>query len=430
MRIWIDFNKLREELDFQKVLDHYQVRLHGKGDQMVGPCPMPGHTGERKSDSFSANLGKKIFQCFSCHAKGNILDFAVLMDNRDPKSGEETRKTAIELARRFQLQHVGSERKSPRPPEVPPKHPPLPVSINAPLDFELRDLDYDHEYLPSRGFNREIIELFGLGVCSRGKFAGRLAIPIHNQQSELVGYAGRLVQEGDAPKYLFPGSHIHNGVNYEFKKSLLLYNAHRIEAPVDDLIVVEGFASVWWLTQHGYPDCVALMGSSMSEEQARLIESLLSQEGQVTLFLDGDSAGIKGGQMIKDGLGKRWKIRTVSVMAAQPTDLKPEALDLLLRTQETDQPEERAKAICELILKFPCLKRLRIQPEQWEAESFDRQSLKFSSGERLAAQFVLGVWNPQTKWECGRFDLMEAASRFDEDHRHVILEWLQNPWWP
>jgi DNA primase len=96
----------------------------------------------------------------------------------------------------------------------------------------------------------------------------RIAIPLHNSAGPLVGYAGRLVDDrnvsDERPKYLFPGPRERDGKRWEFHKGELLYNLYRIERPVHDLIIVEGFASVWWLHQHGRPNAVALMGHSIS----------------------------------------------------------------------------------------------------------------------------------------------------------------------
>src|SRR6202021_3570825 len=77
----------------------------------------------------------------------------------------------------------------------------------------------------------------------------------------------------------------------EFHKSLLLYDAHRITAPVDHLFVVEWFPAAWWLWQAEYRNVVALMGSHCSEEQAKLIVELTKTDGKVWLIPDGDEAG-------------------------------------------------------------------------------------------------------------------------------------------
>ena len=87
---------------------------------------------------------------------------------------------------------------------------------------------------------------------------------------------------------------------YEFHKLLLLYNAQRIPKPVDDLVVVEGFASVWWLTQMGFPHVVALMGWVMSEEQAKIVLELVSPTGRVWMIPDGDESGLRCAHSVFD----------------------------------------------------------------------------------------------------------------------------------
>jgi DNA primase len=79
MSTWIDFKALRQTISFSKVLDHYGFKGKGSGSQVQGFCPLPNHTGERKkSKSFSANIDRGVFQCFSCRGKGNVLDLIAL----------------------------------------------------------------------------------------------------------------------------------------------------------------------------------------------------------------------------------------------------------------------------------------------------------------------------------------------------------------
>jgi hypothetical protein len=60
----------------------------------------------------------------------------------------------------------------------------------------------------------------------------RIATPLHNAQGRLIGYAGRLVDDeaicDNTPKYLFPGSRERDGKQYEFHKSLVVYNLYRL----------------------------------------------------------------------------------------------------------------------------------------------------------------------------------------------------------
>jgi DNA primase len=102
----------------------------------------------------------------------------------------------------------------------------------------------------------------------------------------------------DNPRYRLPSKRERDGKIFEFRKTLFLYNGFRVKAPVDDLIVVEGFTGVWWLTQHGFPSVVATMGADCSEKQAELIVSLVKPNGMVWIMPDGDAAGLRHAQTL------------------------------------------------------------------------------------------------------------------------------------
>jgi DNA primase len=294
MSTWIDFKELRSKLDFEQVLRHYCVEVKRKGNQHHGYCPLPNHNGKKNSPSFSASLERGIFQCFGCGAKGNILDFAAMMSKVDPKDGAALHSVAVDLQKRFCPDTALAEKQTGQKPAKPDTQG-LPVVVNAPLDFELKGLNREHPYLFNRGFSKETIEHFGLGFCSRGYLKDRMAIPLHDQEGNLVGYAGRVVDDStiseDNPRYRLPGERQREGKIFEFRKTLFLYNGSRIKAPVDDLIVVEGFTSVWWLNQNGMPHVVGTMGADCSEPQAELIVSLVKPNGHVWLMPDGNQTG-------------------------------------------------------------------------------------------------------------------------------------------
>lgn len=336
MAEWVDFRQLRQDLDFRKVLAHYGVRLKGERNQQQVFCPLPTHRGERKTPSFSVNLERHIWQCFgSCQCGGNLLEFAVLMDGGNPKIPADVRKTALALQRQF-LGDGASRRKSRLAPLVKeavsqPQQADTAstagrqVLVNVPMDFELKDLDHGHPYLLDRGFTPETIAHFGLGYCNRGLMKERVVIPLHNPAGKLVGYAGRWAREDGIseknPKYRFPSDRERNGVIHEFHKSLLLYNAHRIKKPVDDLVVVEGFPSVWWLWQHKFQNVVALMGASCSAEQACLLADLVRPGGCIWVFSDGDDAGDRCAASAFMHVGALRQMRYVPVdRDKQPTD--------------------------------------------------------------------------------------------------------------
>jgi DNA primase len=297
MNNWIDFKELRGKLDFEQLLRHYGVEVKRRGNQHHGFCPLPNHIGKKNSPSFSAQLEKGIFQCFGCGAKGNVLDFAALMEKTDPKDGAALHTVAVELQKRFcpELRDAPQAKKKAAEKPAKPETKGLPVVVNAPLGFDLKGLDAKHPYLLNRGFSQDTIDFFGLGFCSRGMLKERVAIPLHDPDGKLVGYAGRVVDDStiseDNPRYRLPSKREHDGKLFEFRKTMFLYNGFRFKAPVDDLIVVEGFTGVWWLHQNAWPHVVGLMGADCSERQAELIVSLVKPSGRVWLMPDGNQTG-------------------------------------------------------------------------------------------------------------------------------------------
>jgi DNA primase len=335
---WIDFHELREKLDFRTVLEHYGVTINAKNHiQHHGPCPLPTHEGTPRSPSFSANFDKKIWRCFRCNAQGNILDFATRMEGLDPGDPADVRKTAIILGERYGIvsnrPKSGGKLKSPSVAQPSGK-----TIINGALDFTLKGLDPDHPYLLQRGFTPDTIKRFELGFCSRGLMKDRIAIPLRDYDGKLIGYAGRVVDDSliteDNPKYRFPAPRDRNGVRYEFSKSLFLYNGHAIGDSAEELTIVEGFASVWWLTQHGYPNTVALMGSTVSPQQIELLVSMLPRNGRVRIFTDGNQAGQFCAESLLKQLSPYRYVRWLVLKdGKRPTDCTAAELEELLPRQ-------------------------------------------------------------------------------------------------
>jgi DNA primase len=331
---WIDFKVLRACLDFTQILEHYKVEVKRKGGQHMGFCPLPNHNGKRNSPSFSANLEKGIFQCFGCGAKGNVLDFAALMENANPKDGGALREIALKLQKQF-CPELGEKSgkpaaDKPAPPKKAEPKDERPVIINQPLNFELKELNAEHPYLLGRGFTPETIGHFGLGYCGRGMLKTRVAIPLRDADGKLVGYAGRVVDDStiteENPRYRFPGKREKDGTVFEFRKTLFLYNGFRIKAPVANLAVVESFTGVWWLNQNGLPLVVGTMGDC-SEQQAELIVASVKPGGHVWIAPDGDKAGERHAQTLLSLIASHRFVRWVKMAdGKQPTDLSREEL--------------------------------------------------------------------------------------------------------
>lgn len=354
----IDFAELRSRLSFANVLVHYRVQGKEKGkDQWQGYCPLPSHVhkgdgGKPRSPSFSVNTTRGIYNCFGCGGKGNVLEFVTRMEGFDPENGDELRKGALRAEEIFvgnvdkpQQELSTAKVLTPAPSEAPAeKEDALPVAVNAPLDFVLQGLDATHSYLGDRGFSVETIAMFGLGYCNRGLMKGRIAIPLHNTLGELIGYAGRIIDDAliddDNPKYRFPGERVRDGTRHVFRKSAFLYNGCAIERPSltqrnVDVVIVEGFPSVWWLTQHGITNVVATMGSSISDEQVEILVALLEDDARIWIVPDGDAAGERLATEALKRLAFHFFVRLMELpKGTQPTDLDEDQIDVIFASRE------------------------------------------------------------------------------------------------
>jgi len=283
---WVDFKEIKENVSMEEILDHYGLLkgLKRRKDELIGFCPIHDENHYNKN-SFCISTVKNNWHCFSCGAGGNVLDFVAAMENVD------IRQAGLLIQKRFGIasqenKKLTKEKQKIEEPKEEKKEPG--ETVNPPLTFELKTLDPEHPYLKERGLKEETIEEFGLGFCKKGLMKGRIVIPIHNENGELVAYVGRY--PGDPPegesKYKFPT---------KFKKSLVVFNLNRVKNGVQDkgLILVEGFFDVFNLWQAGVRNVVSLMGTSMSGEQEKLIVEAVGRNGRVALMFDSDEAGAK-----------------------------------------------------------------------------------------------------------------------------------------
>jgi DNA primase len=328
---WVDFRLVKERVSMTDVLAHYNVNwLRKSGSELRGKCPIHKGEGER---TFHANLNKNAFNCFSCKARGNVLDFVAAMEQCT------VRDAALKLAEWFKIEsisevgesadgnHSGSpsakpQTKSAAEKKSKPKEQ-RPAVVNPPLSFQLR-VDSNHEYGLTRGLTAETMATFGAGLClSKGTFAGRFVIPLHDEQGILVGYAGRSLDDSE-PKYLFPSR------DKGFYKSELVFNLHRTlkSAGADDpVVIVEGFFDCMKLVQVGF-HAVSLLGSSLSSVQE---EMLVSEFGQLVLLFDGDEAGRQATEDCLKRLARRAFVHVIELPdGKQPDQYSDEELRFLV----------------------------------------------------------------------------------------------------
>jgi DNA primase len=258
------------------------------------------------------------------------------MEGFDPSNKDEFRQAALRIAEVFKID-AGDAGENPKHTQARASVASAARVINAPLDFELQNLDRGHPYLLSRGFMPETIEYFGLGFCSKGLMKNRIVIPLRDDKAVLVGYAGRVVDDKlitDAnPRYRFPSGRTRNGIFYDFQKSRFLYNGFALacQRKLRQIYVVESFTACWWLHQSGIPNVIALMGASCSSHQAKLLIGLLVPHGLVTILTDGDEAGERCAVSVFTEVAPYRRVRWAKLETGkQPTDFTAEELRTML----------------------------------------------------------------------------------------------------
>ena len=315
---WAGFRAVKQAVSLEAVLRHYQIPgLRRRGDGLQGRCPL--HRGER-DDSFRVHLGRNVFHCFACQAQGHVLDFVAALEKCS------IREAALRLQRCFgvtapagQVGLSAADGECGKRQLVRKKE-----GGNPPLRFALTGVEHGHPYLARRGIDAATAAEFGVGFYARpGLLRGRIVIPIRNAGGQIVAYAGRAL-DGALPRYKLPAG---------FRKAWELFNLPRAVATGSQtVILVEGYFDCMRVHQAGFPWVAALMGSSLSEVQQRI---LLRHFEQVLLMLDGDPAGRAASSAVAERLSGCCSLDVIRVPdGTQPDQLPESAIRRLLPAPE------------------------------------------------------------------------------------------------
>jgi DNA primase len=294
------------------------VTLKRRGTNYIGLCPFHNE----KTPSFTVSPAKGIYKCFGCGKAGNVVNF--LMEHDHYTYPEALRF----LAKRYHIEIAEEEQTPEKIQEQNEKEALFLVNQFAQKYFE--QLLFDTEegkaigltYLQERGFRDEFIRKFQLGYSKEGwedfsgyatgegykpeylvktglsikkedhrlidRFHGRVMFPIHSASGRIIGFGGRILSsDKTTAKYLnSPESEIYNK-----SKSLYgLYYAKNTIVSKDNCFLVEGYTDVISLHQAGIENVVASSGTSLTQDQIKLIQRYTSN---ITILYDGDPAGIK-----------------------------------------------------------------------------------------------------------------------------------------
>ncbi len=342
--------EVRSRIDIVEVIGQY-TQLRRTGKNWTGLCPFHAD----KKPSFTVTPQFQGYKCWSCGESGDIFTFVMKKENLDFIEALESlaKRAGVPFERSGRTKEQQSEREQA-----------MTLNRIATQYFQDRLLKSQDakDYLATRailkssqdqwdiGFapqewegltyflerqNADLRLAAKIGLIKERKegnggyydtFRNRLMFPIHDLQGGVIAFGGRAMSADDPAKYL------NSEASLIFDKSRTLYGllfARKKISPKLPPVFVEGYFDVIAAHQAGFTQCVATLGTSMTEEHARI---LVRYSPKVIICYDGDSAGIKAtmrGAGVWEGNG----VDGAEVRVARlPTGEDP---DSLLRRGET-----------------------------------------------------------------------------------------------
>ncbi len=159
------------------------------------------------------------------------------------------------------------------------------VGYASPERFMLRDA------LAAQGVGAEAMIDAGLLVHGEDiavpydRFRDRVMFPIHDRAGRVIAFGGRAMEAGAKAKYL------NSPETALFHKGALLFNHHRARKAAHDsgaIVVVEGYIDAIAVSEAGFPNVVAPLGTALTPDQCALLWAMASEP---ILCFDGDGAG-------------------------------------------------------------------------------------------------------------------------------------------
>ncbi len=386
--------QVKEAVRVDEVIGEF-VALKRKGPRFLGLCPFHNE----KTPSFNVNPTLGIFKCFGCGESGDSIGF--LMKHEHLSYLEAIRW----LAKRYNID-LPEEEQTPEQQLEQNERESLAVVQTWAQKWSSEQLWASEEgkriglsYFHERGFSDATIREFGLGyVPEKGNafataalangfnadmlekagwikrredgtpwdfFQGRVTFPVHGLSGQVIAFGARtLKSDKKLPKYF------NSPESLLYIKSKSLYGIYQAKKAIVEqglCYLVEGYTDVISLHQAGIMNVVASSGTSLTEDQVRLIKRYAPT---VCILYDGDAAGMKASLrgidlILKEGLNvkvvtfpegedpdsyakSRSSSEVTSYLTANAQDFLVFKAGLLVR-DVGDDPVKKAAAIHEIV---------------------------------------------------------------------------------
>ena len=287
-------DEIRARLPVSEVVAK-RVKLRKAGREWAALSPFTSE----KTPSFFVNDQKGFFHDFSSGKHGDIFAFlmeteglgfpeaverlaamaGVPMPRQSDAAAAEDKKRAslIEVlalaARMFETnlqQPIGAKARGYLSDRGlgPPVQQRFSLGYSSPERFALRDA------LAAKGVGAD--QMIEAGLLIHGediavpydRFRDRVMFPIHDRSGRVIAFGGRAMEPGAKAKYL------NSPETSLFHKGSLLFNHHRARKAAHDsgeIIVVEGYIDAISVSEAGFPNVVAPLGTALTADQCALL---------------------------------------------------------------------------------------------------------------------------------------------------------------
>lgn len=291
-----------------------RIPLKKQGSNFIACCPF--HV--EKKPSFTVNIKKQFYYCFSCSAYGNVITFLMNYE----------KLTFIESIQKLSIIHgISIEPYFKSTCNKYYYESSLYKLMNGLCRFYQDNLIsnqyfYAYQYLKDRGFTDNSILEFNIGFAPiewnhitkhtnfmlynqklmdqsgmlikyknnrYARFRGRIMFPMFDKLGRVIAFGGRMIKcnNNDTPKYLnSPDTKI-------FKRNRYLYGLYEVQKKYKNIpyiLLVEGYIDVIILTQFGVQYVVSALGTHITIQQIQLIYNITDQ---IICCYDGDIPGKK-----------------------------------------------------------------------------------------------------------------------------------------
>ena len=304
--------EVKEASDIVSVIGS-RISLQRSGKYFKGNCPFHSE----RSPSFFVDEVLQRYKCFGCGESGDVINFlekyegmsfgealedlaanaGITLQKYTKTKDDELREEVLEilsLARQY-YHYLLTDHKSGEPAREYLKERKITkesISLFQ-IGYALEQWEGIINFLhKKKKYSLQLLEQAGLIIKGRGgkyydRFRGRIIFPLKDHRGRVVGFSGRKIQgdEKDA-KY------INSPETILYHKSKMLFGFSELYQEIRKngfVVVVEGEFDVISSTQAHMNSIVAIKGSALTQDHAKLLERTV---GTVLLSLDTDSAGV------------------------------------------------------------------------------------------------------------------------------------------